>query len=112
MPSFLVTVEQTDRVGSLLRVLPRIPIRELTAREPGLITPMPGDALRLRLPDGSDRSAVVGLFGIEAWQTDDGLLTDSDPRNPVITLSIGGDLRPEDVPAGTQVWLAEPQYQR
>lgn len=111
MSTYLVTVESAQRMGTLLQVLPRIPIRELTAREPGLMMPMPGDALWLRFPDGSSRTAVLGLFGIEAWQREDGLYTSSDPQDPVLTLSIAGDLQPEEVPAGTQVWLTEPQYQ-
>jgi hypothetical protein len=110
--SFLVIVERAQRMGSLLQVLPRIPLKELIAREPGIMMPMPGDGLWLRFPDGSNRTAVLGLFGVEAWQTDGGLLTSSDPQDPVLTLSIAGDLRPEDVPPGTQVWLTDPQYQR
>jgi len=111
MSTYLVTVERAQRMGSVLQVLPRIRLGELVAREPGIMMPMPGDGLWLRFPDGSSRTAVVGLFGIDAWQTPDGsLLTDSDPRDPVVTLSIAGDLQPADVPAGTQVWLTDPLY--
>jgi len=105
MASFLVIVESTQRMGELLRVLPRVRISELLAREPDLMTPLPGDKLWLRLPDGGTRTAVLGLFGIEAWAGDGGLLTSSDPQDPVLTLSIAGDLQPDDVPPGTQVWL-------
>jgi hypothetical protein len=111
MSTYLVTVERTQRMGSVLQVLPRIRLKELVAREPGIMMAMPGDGLWLRLPDGSSRTAVVGLFGIEAWASEGGLVTSSDPADPEVTLSIAGDLQPAEVPAGTQVWLTDPQYQ-
>jgi hypothetical protein len=110
MSVYLVTVESAQRMGSVLQVLPRIRLKELVAREPRIMMPMAGDGLRLRFPDGSSRAAVVGLFGVEAWESGGGLLTSSAPDDPEITLSLAGDLQPAEVPAGTEVWLADPLY--
>ncbi len=112
MSTYLVTVERAQRMGSVLQVLPRIRLAELATREPDLMMPMPGDGLWLRFPDGSSRTALVGLFGIEAWQGPGGLVTSSDPRDPEVTLSIAGDLQPAEVPSGTQVWLTAPRYRQ
>jgi len=109
---YLLTVERAERVGGLLRVLPQVPIRELIEREPGIIMPLPGEPLELRLPDGHVRSAPLGVFGVETVEGEDGdFHTVSDPADPVLTLRIGGDLQPADLPAGTEVWLAQPRRQ-
>jgi hypothetical protein len=53
-----------------------------------------GDALTLRLPDGSRRTTVVG--GIETLS----------PPNPTwIPLMLGPGISPKDVPAGTEIWV-------
>jgi hypothetical protein len=111
MPAYLLTVESAQRVGELVRVLPAVPIRLLIDQQPGMLMPMPGDPLELRLPDGRTRSVPLGVFGVETWTGDDGALyTTSDPADPVLTLRIDGDVQPDEVPAGTEVWLSEPGY--
>jgi hypothetical protein len=112
MPAYLLTVESAERLGELVRVLPAVPIRRLIEQQPGMLMPMPGDPLELRLPGGETRSVPLGVFGVETRESGDGALyTTSDPADPVLTLRIGGEVRPDEVPAGTEVWLAQPRYQ-
>jgi hypothetical protein len=110
MACYLLTVESAQARGDTLKVLPRVPINAMIAREPDLMTPMPGAPLQLRLPDGGVRVAAIKTFGVEAWERDGSLFTTSPPDNPELTLVIAGGLRPADVPAGTEIWLAEPSY--
>jgi hypothetical protein len=111
MACYLLTVQSAHRSGDVLQVMPRVPMQRLIDQEPGLMTPMPGDPLQLRLPDGSVRAAQLGSFGIEAWERDGELYTTSDPSRPELTLTLAGGLGPDDLPPGTEVWLADPEYQ-
>lgn len=107
---YLFTVESSYQFGTQLQVLPRVPLSSLVERAKDLIGPQPGEELELRLPDGSVRQATIGSFGIEGWRRGGGIYTASDPSDPVFTLNIAGDLLPGDVPAGTQIWLAEAKF--
>jgi hypothetical protein len=111
MPFHLMTVEETHRFGPTLQVLPRIPVKELRERAGNLVVPMAGDPLELRLPEGPMAHASVYTFGIEMWEVDGRLLTNSNPADPELTLTIQGTTLPEELPLGTEVWLAEPRYQ-
>jgi hypothetical protein len=111
MRCYLLTVENSSQLGNRLRVLPPVPAHSLIERAPGLLMPMAGDELELRLPDGRVGHAIVGSFGVELWRSEEGdFYTTSDPSDPVLTLTIAGDLRPKDVPAGTEIWLSEAKY--
>lgn len=111
MYCYLLTVESSSQSGTDLQVLPRVPALGLGKRAPGLMMPMSGDGLELRLPDGRVQHARVGSFGLELWRNEDGnLYTTSDPSNPLLTLTITG-AHVEDVPPGTEVWLSEAKYQ-
>ncbi|GHP00374.1 hypothetical protein KSF_104210 [Reticulibacter mediterranei] len=126
----LLTVESSQHFGDQLHVLPRVPISGLIERKPNMLMPMPGEGLELSLPDGRILHATIASFGVEGWASLDQLYaaeggsgkevwkvegndfyTTSDPSNPVLTLTIAGDLRPEDVPPGTEIWLSEARYQ-
>ena len=72
MHFYLLTVESTSQSGTYLQVLPRVPLQSLIERASGLLMPMAGDKLELRLPDGSVRHALVGSFGIEFWRSQGG----------------------------------------
>ncbi len=109
MPFYLLTVEGSRRYGSELQVMPAIRVKDLVERAPDLMTPMPGDALQLRLPDGTRLPAAVAHFGVEAWERDGKIEIHGDPADPVLTLTIAG-LESDDLPAGTEVWLDEPKY--
>ncbi len=105
MRFYLLTVESSSQSGTHLQILPRVPARSLIERAPGLLMPMAGDGLELRLPNGR---ALVGHFGVEVWRSEEGhFYTTSDPSHPILTLTIAGDLHPKDVPPGTVVWLSE-----
>ncbi len=43
MPFYLLTVEDSHRLGSELKIMPTVRIRDLIERAPDLMTPMPGD---------------------------------------------------------------------
>ena len=108
MPSYLLTVESSSRSGDRLLVLPRVPLQRLA---PDMFMPMADDKLELHLPDGRVQHASVGSFGVEHWRDEEGnFWTTSDPANPVLTLTIAGDLHAEDVPPGTEIWLSEARY--
>jgi len=111
MQLYLFTVESAYPFGAQLQVLPRVPLSGLVERAPNLLGPQPGDGLELRLPDGQLKHATIGSFGIEAWHRDGGFVTTSNPVDPVFTLNIAGDMQSADVPAGTEIWLAEARYQ-
>lgn len=111
MRFYLLTVESSSQSGTQLQVLPRVPLFNLIEQAPGLLMPMAGDGLELRLPDGRVQYALVGGFGIEVRHHEDGhFSTFSDPSFPVLTLTIAGDLHTEDVPPGTEIWLSEAKY--
>lgn len=110
MRFYLLTVERCfSSFGTHVQVQPPVPIRNLA---PNMIVPMAGDDLELCLPDGRVIHAPIGHFGIEVWRGEDGhFYTASNPSDPVLTLTIAGGLRPEDVPPGTEIWLREAKYQ-
>lgn len=111
MPFYLMTVAEAHHSGPTSRLMPRVPIKDLVERAPDLMVPMPGDPLRLRMPGGQTADVSVYSFGVDMWEVDGRLLTDSDPAAPELTLTIQGDPLPAEVPPGTEVWLAEPRYQ-
>ncbi|HLZ59009.1 MAG TPA: hypothetical protein VKR06_18860 [Ktedonosporobacter sp.] len=109
---YLLTVESSSQSGPHLQILPPVPVSDLIERAKGLLMPMAGDELELRLPDGHVQHALVGGFGVEIWRHEDGhFSTTSDPSNPALTLTLAGDLSSEDAPAGTEIWLSEAKYQ-
>ena len=101
MPFRLMTIEETRRFGPTVQLLPRILVKDLLGRARNLVVPMAGDPLQLRLPDGRTVGTSVYTFGIEMWQVDRTLLTNSDPVDPELTLTVQGDSLPDEVPAGT-----------
>jgi hypothetical protein len=108
MRAYLLTVESSSQTGNLVRVLPTVPIQRLPA---DMYVPMRGDELELHLPDGRVQRTSIGGFGVELWRDEEGnFWTTSDPAHPVLTLTIAGDLRAEDVPPGTEVWLSEARH--
>jgi len=109
---YLLTVESSSQSEFGLQVLPHVSLHSLSEHDPGLLMPMAGDELELRLPDGRVQRALVGHFGIEMWRHEDGhFYTISDPSNPAATLTIAGGFHTEDVPPGTEIWLSEAKYQ-
>ena len=111
MPFYLLTIESSSQSGTQLRVRPRVPLFSLIEQAPGLLMPIAGDGLELRLPDGRVQYALVGGFGVEVRCHEDGhFSTTSDPSLPVLTLTIAGDLHTGDVPPGTEIWLREAKY--
>jgi hypothetical protein len=102
----LMTAEGVERTGDAWKIKPPLLLRSLVERRSGIMMPMTGDAVELRLPDGQAISASIVSFGVEAWKDDDGnLYTRSDPANPSLTLTITCDSDLTNLPSGTEVWL-------
>jgi hypothetical protein len=99
----LLTVEHAHRTGLGLQLEPKVKLHQLDT-PPHEPMPYDGDEVELRLPDGTVRIAYVSSFGIEAWLINGKYVTRSDPKDPSLTLTLAGDLKPRDVPAGTEVW--------
>ena len=111
MSVHLLTVERVEKRGDRLQLAPSVPISRLAAANPDVMMPVQGDMVRLVTPDGRELKALVAMFGVEAWEVDGYVYTDSDPRDPrlTLTITITGDLEPEDVPPGTEVWQHQPR---
>jgi hypothetical protein len=47
-------------------------------------------------------------FGISTWQDEDGALSTREaPSDPEVNLFLSGDMAPEDIASGTEVWLLD-----
>lgn len=97
MPTHLLTIERVQRSPVGVRVEPRVLLRRLPDRRPGA-------AIELRLPDGTVRVPVVGMFCVDTGTDGDHHFIATDPVNPELSLTIAG-MDVADVPAGTEVWL-------
>lgn len=100
----LLTVERAHRTGFGLQLEPKVKLAYLQGVRPGMPMLHEGDEVELRLPDGTTRTAYVSTFAIEAWHLNGKYVTTSDPRDPSLTLTLAGDLTPDDVPVGAEVW--------
>lgn len=69
----------------------------------------PGDGVELRLPDGRIRHETIGQIGVDGWRHEGQFYTASNPEDPEITVTVAGELRPEDVPPGTPDLAARPR---
>jgi hypothetical protein len=103
----MLTVEHAHRTDTGLQLEPKVKLKWLIAEHPGRPMLMRGQEVELRFPDGNSRTAYVSGFGIEAWLRDGRLYTYSNPADVSLTLTLAGDLRPEDVPSGTEIWRRE-----
>jgi hypothetical protein len=101
----LLTVEHTYQTGRGLQLEPKVRLRYIAeSQSPDEPRPHEGDVVALRLPGGEVRTASIASFGIEVWKDGDSVVTTSDPKDPSLTLTLAGDLTPQEVPAGTEVW--------
>ena len=107
MAIYLLTVERAERTEQGQRLVPvSAPAR------PGIDRPsarcVRARAWELRRPDGVRRLTHLVTYGISVWRGEDGsLYTNEDPSDPEIKLTLPDDLSPEDMAAGTEVWLLE-----
>ena len=105
MATYLLTVlsAQVDAQG--LRLSPGIRPSQANDR-PAIRQMMQGAELELRRPDGTSSRTVLVTDGVSVWRGEDGsLYLYDDLTDPEIELTIPGDVPPEHVPAGTEVWL-------
>lgn len=105
MAYHLLTVDHSHVVGEGVQIAPTVRLQRLMQdAPPGVMAPMGGDPVELRLPDGQARQASIRGFGVDGWEEDGYFYTASNPQDPQMTLSLL-DLSPADLPAGTEVWL-------
>jgi hypothetical protein len=106
MRFYLVSVEGIERFGERWQIAPLVRLRSLMERGPGVMMPMAGEEIELRLPDGQVKTAHIASFGIEAWEDGEGnIYTKSVPAEPSLTLTITCGPEVADVPPGTEIWL-------
>ena len=103
----LLIVESCFSVDDGLRVSPGVPLEVLASHEElrGLMSNGP---VELRLPDGAVRATRLVRFGASVFKGEDGSFyvpgDEKGPR-PTIVFTLAADLRPEDVPPGTEIWV-------
>jgi hypothetical protein len=102
----LLAVTEAMETGSILRLLPTVDGMEQKRRHPHMKVPMPGDVVESRLPDGSRRTAVIEVFGLELTEVDGELFSATDPSDFQLTLRLR-ELKAAEVPPGTEVWIEE-----
>jgi hypothetical protein len=86
------------------RVLPPVRLRDIDYPDGARVT-MRGDALEVRRPDGSVLAGTVGMWGVAAYQDDDGnVVIATDPQDPEVSVTIAG-IEPEELLPGSHVWV-------
>ena len=106
MRFYLLTIEEARKSDEVWRTMPDVPLRTLVERGTGVMMPIAGEEVELRLPDGKILAAHIATLGLGVWQDSEGNLhTDSDPSDPALTLTITCDSSVSEIPAGTEVWL-------
>jgi hypothetical protein len=102
----LLTVDHSHVIGGGVQVAPVVRLQRLVEDGPEETHPMTGDLVELRLPDGQTRQAAIIGLGLDGWKKDGHFYTASNPQDPELTLTLQ-DLTPDDLPAGTEVWLPD-----
>ena len=108
MATKLLTVEETFTSDEGLHLRPGVLMTWMTA-QPGLKGLMQGAALELRRPDGSVVRTTLLKYGASVTRGEDGkFYCPGDENGPIWTIvfTLPPDVRPEDAPAGTEVWVA------
>ena len=103
----LLTVEAVEHVGDGLRVIPAVPMADMT-RLPELGGLSSDGPVELRLPDGSRRPTRLVRFGAVVSRLADGTLAvpgdESGPKFEIV-FTLSAALAPADVPPGTELWF-------
>lgn len=104
METFLVKVTSAEEAAEGVRLSPGL-FRADSESRPGIKSMKQGDAIELRRPDGSVVKTRLITYGVSVWKQPDGsFLLYGDPQDPEIKLTIHASI--DDVPPGTEVWLA------
>jgi hypothetical protein len=105
MPTFLLTITAVEADSQGIRLSPGIRLSHTTDR-PAIRHMMQGAALELRRPDGSRQQTCLVTYGVSVLRGDDGAFyMHDDPTDPEIKITLPGDLSPNEIPPGTEVWL-------
>jgi hypothetical protein len=109
MAALLLTVDACYPTGRGLMVLPCVPLKALTGCAEFRHLQQ-GSRVELRLPDGTRRESEIVTYGAPVGQFPDGkFYVRGGPDGPEweIRFTLPADLRPEDVPPGTEIWYVE-----
>ena len=102
----LLTIEGIKQIGESWRLAPLVPLRHLREQASGMLMPISGEDIELRLPGGNTVTAPIVSFGIDASKDIEGnLVITTDPADPELALTISGDAHIETVPPGAEVWF-------
>jgi hypothetical protein len=105
MATYVLTVEVAEGDSQGLRLCPGIRLSQ-TKDRPAIGQMLQGAELELRRPDGTSLRTVLVIYGVSVWRGEDGeFYMYDDPADPVINLTIPGDVPADQVPPGTEVWL-------
>ncbi len=106
----LLTVEEVSASDSGLSLRPGVPLTWLTA-QPELAGLIQGCPLELRRPDGSVLHTTLFQYGASVFLGEDGCFqVPGDENGPIFTIvfTLPLDVRVEDLPPGTEVWVVDP----
>src|SRR5262245_48679818 len=107
----LLTVEETFASDEGLHLQPGVLLSWMTV-QPELKGLMQGTALELRRPDGSVLRTTLLRYGASVTRGEDGrFYVPSDENGPIWTIvfTLPPEVRSDDVPLGTEVWVEPPQ---
>src|SRR5215471_11540136 len=113
MATKLITVEETFTSDAGLHLQPGVLLKWLIA-QPELEGFVQGWPIELRRPDGSILRTTLLQYGASVTRGEDGrFYCPGDESGPIITIvfTLPADVRPEDVPQGTEVWVEAPTPQ-
>ena len=111
MAAKLLTIEEVESGELGLHLRPGV-LMTWWGAEPGFAHMMQGTPLELRRPDGSVLRTTLLRYGASVTRTEDGrFLVPGDENGPIWTIlfTLPPDVRPEDVPPGTEVWVEAPE---
>jgi hypothetical protein len=108
MATYLLTVQRAERTDQGLRLSPGIRLSQ-TKDRPAICKMSQGSRLEMRRADGARRLTRLVNYGVSVIRGADGSFSmNEDPTDPEIKLTLPEDLSPQDVAAGTEVWLLDP----
>ena len=104
--TYLLTVQDSERVDGGLRLSPGISMHQLSEMPEVQKNMMQGSILELKLPGGKRVRTNLVTYGVSVFKGEDGKMYATDhPSRLDINLTVSSDGALSDVPAGTEVWF-------
>ena len=111
MATKLLTIDVAELSEAGLHLRPGV-LMTWWGAQPGLAHLMQRTPLELRRPDGSVVRTTLLQYGASVTRDGDGrFLVPADENGPIWTIlfTLPPDVRPEDAPPGTEVWVDAPE---